>query len=70
MRRLARYRLRAPIFEEDGIKLFTDERNAANLRKLAGNDRSLTGILRAHLNQLGAGDYMALLGIHPDERRA
>jgi transaldolase / glucose-6-phosphate isomerase len=52
----------APIFEEGGIKLFTDERNAANLTKLAANDRSLTGFLRAHLNQLGAGDYFGLLG--------
>jgi transaldolase/glucose-6-phosphate isomerase len=52
----------APIFEEGGIKLFTDERNAANLTKLAGSDRSLTGFLRAHLNQLGAGDYFGLLG--------
>ncbi len=50
-----------PFLEENGIKLFTDERNAVNLKKLAGNDLSLTGILRAHLNQLGAGDYMALL---------
>jgi transaldolase/glucose-6-phosphate isomerase len=52
----------APIFEDGGIKLFTDERNAANLAKLVGNDRSLTGFLRAHLNQLGAGDYLGLLG--------
>ncbi|HEY2391115.1 MAG TPA: bifunctional transaldolase/phosoglucose isomerase [Candidatus Angelobacter sp.] len=52
----------APIFEEGGIQLFTDERNATNLAKLVGNDRSLTGFLRAHLNQLGAGDYLGLLG--------
>jgi transaldolase/glucose-6-phosphate isomerase len=52
----------APLFEESGIKLFTDERNATNLVKLVGNDRSLTGFLRAHLNQLGAGDYLGLLG--------
>jgi transaldolase / glucose-6-phosphate isomerase len=50
-----------PIFEEGGIKLFADERNAANLTGLAAGDRSLTGFLRAHLNQLGAGDYFALL---------
>ncbi|HKD78849.1 MAG TPA: bifunctional transaldolase/phosoglucose isomerase [Candidatus Angelobacter sp.] len=50
-----------PIHEESGMKLFTDDRNAANLKQLAGNDFSLTGILRAHLGQLGAGDYMALL---------
>src|SRR5579871_215699 len=52
----------APIFEEGGIKLFTDERNAANLAKLTAGDRSLTGFLRAHLNQLGPGDYLGLLG--------
>ena len=50
-----------PILEENGIKLFTDDRNAANLKKLAGNDQSLKGVLRAHLSQLGAGDYLALL---------
>jgi transaldolase/glucose-6-phosphate isomerase len=50
-----------PILEEDGIKLFTDDRNAANLKQLAGNQNSLLGLLRAHLNQLGAGDYLGLL---------
>ena len=50
----------APIFNEGGIKLFTDERNAANLNKLA-DDRSLTGFLRAHLSQIDLGDYFALL---------
>jgi transaldolase/glucose-6-phosphate isomerase len=49
------------IFEESGIKLFADERNAENLTSLAAADRSLTGFLRAHMNQLGAGDYFALL---------
>jgi glucose-6-phosphate isomerase len=52
----------SPIFDADGIKLFTDARNAANLKDLAGSDRSLTGFLRAHLSQLKPGDYMALLG--------
>jgi transaldolase/glucose-6-phosphate isomerase len=51
----------SPLFDEGGIKLFTDERNAANLKNLAGSDRSLTGFLRAHLSQLKPGDYMALL---------
>jgi transaldolase / glucose-6-phosphate isomerase len=50
-----------PLFDDGAIKLFTDERNAANLNKLAGNDRSLVGFLRAHLSQFNAGDYMALL---------
>src|SRR5205807_6565874 len=50
-----------PLLEEDGIKLFTDDRNAASLKQLAGNNNSLVGLLRAHLNQLGAGDYLGLL---------
>jgi transaldolase / glucose-6-phosphate isomerase len=50
-----------PLFDDGAIKLFTDEHNAANLNKLAGNDRSLVGFLRAHLSQFNAGDYMALL---------
>ena len=51
----------SPLFDDGNIKLFTDERNAANLNKLAGTDRSLTGFLRAHLSQLSPGDYVALL---------
>ena len=52
----------APLFDDGNIKLFTDERNAANLNRLVGADRSLTGFLRAHLSQFNPGDYMALLG--------
>jgi transaldolase/glucose-6-phosphate isomerase len=51
----------SPLLEEDGIKLFADERNAQNLRNLAGKQGDLKGILRAHLSQLAAGDYFALL---------
>ncbi|HLW54453.1 MAG TPA: bifunctional transaldolase/phosoglucose isomerase [Candidatus Angelobacter sp.] len=51
----------ASILEEDGIKLFTDERNASNLKNLAGKQVSLNGLLRAHISQLGPGDYFALL---------
>jgi transaldolase/glucose-6-phosphate isomerase len=50
-----------PIFEEGGIKLFTDARNAATLAQAVGGDKTMVGYLRAHLNRLGAGDYMALL---------
>ena len=50
-----------PIWEGDGLKLFTDDANAANLRKRAGNQNSLAGFLRAHLSQLSPGDYFALL---------
>jgi hypothetical protein len=50
-----------PFFEQDGIKLFTDSKNADDLAKAVGNDKSLTSYLRSHLNRLGAGDYFALL---------
>jgi transaldolase/glucose-6-phosphate isomerase len=50
-----------PLLEEDGIKMFADDRNAQNLTTLAGKQFNLAGILRAHFGQLGAGDYMALL---------
>lgn len=50
-----------PILEEDGIKLFADDRNAQNLKNLAGKQFSLDGLLRVHLSQLGPGDYFALL---------
>lgn len=52
----------APLFDDGNIKLFTDERNATNLNRLVGADRSLTGLLRAHLSQFNPGDYMAVLG--------
>jgi transaldolase / glucose-6-phosphate isomerase len=51
-----------PLIEEGGIQLFTDTKNAQALIKAAGNDVSLKGYLRAHLNRIGAGDYFALLG--------
>ncbi len=51
-----------PILEEAGFKLFTDEKNAADLSHAAGSDHSLKNYLRAHLARLGAGDYFALLG--------
>ena len=52
----------SPIHDHHGIKLFTDEKNAAALAAAAGEARSLAGYLKAHLNRLGAGDYFALLG--------
>ena len=51
----------SPIFEEDGVRLFTDKKNAAALASAIGDDKSLSGYLRAHLNRLGPGDYLALL---------
>ena len=51
----------APIYQESGISLFTDARNADALERALGGDRSLAGYLRAHLNRLEAGDYFAIL---------
>ena len=51
----------APIYQESGISLFTDARNADALEQALGGDRSLAGYLRAHLNRLEMGDYFAIL---------
>jgi glucose-6-phosphate isomerase len=51
-----------PILEDDGVKLFTDEKNAADLARAAGGDKSLAGYLKAHLNRIATGDYFAVLG--------
>ncbi|MGH7321443.1 MAG: bifunctional transaldolase/phosoglucose isomerase, partial [Candidatus Rokuibacteriota bacterium] len=47
-----------PILETEGIRLFADPRNSADL---AGGGRTLAGVLRAHLGRLRPGDYAALL---------
>ena len=52
----------APIFEADGIKLFADQKNTADLRAIAGAEPSLAEVLKAHLGRLSPGDYFALLG--------
>jgi len=51
-----------PVLEDAGIQLFTDERNASELAKAAGSDKSLAGYLKAHLARIKAGDYFAVLG--------
>ena len=48
-----------PIFTGEGVQLFTDENNAA---KLVGSEQTLAGYLQTFVNQIGAGDYVALLG--------
>lgn len=50
-----------PILEQNGTKLFADEKNAAALASAAGNDRSVAAYLRAHLARIKAGDYFATL---------
>jgi len=47
----------SPILEADGMKFFTDARNASQL-----SGKTTVEMLRSHLNRLGAGDYFALLG--------
>jgi transaldolase/glucose-6-phosphate isomerase len=48
----------APFFEDQGLKLFADDKNAAFLK----NNSNLAEVVRAHLGRIGAGDYFALLG--------
>ena len=51
-----------PMHEENGIKLYTDDKNAAALREIAGENASLVDFMKAHLGRLGANDYFAILG--------
>lgn len=51
----------SPIYEGDVIKLFTDPKNAEELKNAVGSGPSLTKYLRAHLQRINAGDYFALL---------
>jgi len=49
-----------PFFEADGIKLFSDERNVAELDSLVG-EKTLANYLKAHFNRIKENDYFALL---------
>lgn len=51
----------SPIFAEQGIKLFSDEKNAARLAAAVGDDKTLVAYLRVHLNSIQPGDYAAFL---------
>jgi hypothetical protein len=55
---------RQPVLSEAGIELYATEAYAAKLRSAAPTD-SLTGFLRAHLDELRAGDYFAALAFLP-----
>ena len=59
-----------PVLEDGGIKLFTDEKNAADLAKAAGGRQVLAGYLKAHLGRIKRWRLFCLAGIHPDECRA
>jgi transaldolase / glucose-6-phosphate isomerase len=49
-----------PVFKENGIALYTDERNAQALQQ-AGANSTLESWLGAHLARLHDGDYFAIL---------
>jgi len=51
-----------PILDDKGVKLFTDDKNAAELAKAAGFEKSLVAYLKAHFGRIKSGDYFALLG--------
>ena len=51
----------SPIVDEQGVKVYADPTYVEILKAVAGKSPSLTNYLRAHLNQLAAGDYFALL---------
>src|SRR5262249_21776686 len=47
-----------PFFEDNGIKLFTDEKYAG---ELSSENDSLASLLTAHLSKISPGDYFGLL---------
>jgi len=49
-----------PVFKQNGIALFTDERNAQALRQ-AGANSTLESWLGAHFGRIHDGDYFAIL---------
>jgi len=58
-----------PVFRDNGIALYTDERNVQALRRMGANS-TLESWLKAHFARLDDGDYFALLAyIDGDEAR-
>jgi transaldolase / glucose-6-phosphate isomerase len=50
-----------PFLEDSGIKLFTNEKNAAELGRGADREKNLVGYLKAHLDRIHTNDYFAVL---------
>ncbi|HNB24231.1 MAG TPA: bifunctional transaldolase/phosoglucose isomerase, partial [Candidatus Melainabacteria bacterium] len=51
-----------PFFEAEGIKLFADEKNAKEIEKGAGVEKTLVSFIKSHFNRIGEhNDYVALL---------
>ena len=51
-----------PMFEADGMALYTDDKNAEELRSIAGENAGLADFLKAHLSRISTDDYFAVLG--------
>jgi glucose-6-phosphate isomerase len=56
---------REPVLVDEGIKLYATESYAATLKNAAAPAATLAGYLRAHLDQIHAGDYFAVLAFLP-----
>jgi transaldolase/glucose-6-phosphate isomerase len=50
-----------PFVEKDGLRLYADDANRAELIEMAGEGADLLAYVDAHLSRAGAGDYVALL---------
>ncbi len=50
-----------PFFEADGVKLFTDDKNVADLNEAVHQGKTLALYLQAHLDRIEPDDYFALL---------
>ncbi len=50
-----------PLYAGEGVMLFADGCNAAEIERGAGGERTLSGLLRAHLARVRRDDYVALL---------
>ena len=56
-----------PVVEDAGIKLFTDEKNAAELAKTASSDKSLAGISQSASRSHQGWRLLRGARLHPDE---
>jgi transaldolase/glucose-6-phosphate isomerase len=54
------YAAPSPFFSSEGMTLFTDEKNAQEMRKRLVGAPCIAGYLQAHLNQVEKGDYVVL----------
>ena len=60
-----RLQTQEPVFRENGLALYADPRNAAEL----GQHNTLTGYLKSHFGRVHTGDYVALLAyVERDEQ--